>query len=35
MDSVSFDDESFSDFNEAGYHVWDVTLADVVFCGGV
>ena len=34
--SVSFDDESFGDFTEAGYHVTvrDVTLGDLVFCGG-
>ena len=33
--SVSFHNESFGDFSEVGYHVSDVTLGDVVFCGGV
>ena len=31
----SFDNESFGDFSEVGRHVRDVTLEDVVFCGGV
>ena len=30
-----FDGESFGDFSEAWYHVRDMTLGDVVFCGGV
>ena len=34
-DSVSFDDESFGDFTEVGYHARDGTFGDVVFCGGV
>ena len=34
-ESVSFDDELFGDFSEVGYHDWDVTLGDVVFCGEV
>ena len=34
-ESVSFDNPSFGDFREVGYHVRDVTLGDVVFCGGV
>ena len=33
--SVSFDEESFGDFSEVGYHVRDLTLGDVMFCGGV
>ena len=34
-ESVSFDDESLVDFSEDWYHVRDVTLGDVVFCGEV
>ena len=34
-ESVLFDDESFGDFNEIRYHIRDMTLGDVVFCGGV
>ena len=34
-ETVSFDDESLDDFIEVGCHVRDVTLGDVVFCGGV
>ena len=34
-ESVSFDDESFGDFSEVGYHVRDVALGDVVFYEGV
>ena len=32
---VSFDNESFGDFSEVWFHVRDVTLGDVVACGGV
>ena len=34
-DGVSFNDESFDGFIEVRYHVRDVTLDDVVLCGGV
>ena len=34
-ESISFDDESFGDFSLVGCHVREVTLGDVVFCGGV
>ena len=33
-ESVSFDNESFGDSCEVGYHVRDVTLGGVLFCGG-
>ena len=32
---LSFVNESFGDFSKVGYHVRDVTLGDVMFCGGV
>ena len=32
---VSFDENSFGDFSEVGGPVRDVTLGNVVFCGGV
>ena len=31
-ESVWFNDESFGDSSEVGYHIRDVTLGDVVFC---
>ena len=34
-ESVSFNNESFGDLSEVRYHVRDVTLGDVMFCGGV
>ena len=34
-ESVSFDNESFGDFSEVRHHVRDLTLGDLVFCGGV
>ena len=34
-DSVSFDNELFGDFNEILYHVRDLSLGDVLFCGVV
>ena len=34
-EGVSFNNESFGDFSEVKYHVRDVTLGDMVFCGGV
>ena len=33
-ESFSLDDKSFGDFSQVGYHIRDVTLGDVVFCGG-
>ena len=33
-ENFSFDEESFCDFSEAGYHVWDVNFGDMMFCGG-
>ena len=35
VESVSFDNESFGDFCDVRYHVSEVTLEDVVFCGRV
>ena len=35
VEAVFFNNESFGDFSEVRYHVRDVTLGDVVFCGGV
>ena len=32
---VSLNNESFDGFREVRYHVRDVTLGDVVLCGGV
>ena len=34
-EGVSFNNESFSGFSEVRCHVRDVTLGDVVLCGGV
>ena len=34
-ESVFFNNESFDDSSQVRYHVRDVTLGDVVFCGGV
>ena len=34
-ESVSFNNESFEYFSEVRYHVRDVTLGDIVFCGDV
>ena len=34
-DGVSFNNKSFGGFIEVRYHVRDVTLGDVVLCGGV
>ena len=34
-EGVSFNNESLGSFSEVRYHVRDVTLGDVVFCGGV
>ena len=31
----SFDNELFGNIGEAGRHVWDVVLGNVVFCDGV
>ena len=35
VESVSFYDESFGNFSKIEYHVRNVTLGVVVFCGGV
>ena len=35
VEGVSFNNESFGDFSEVRYHVRDVTLGDVMLCGGV
>ena len=35
LERVSFDDESFGDISEVGYHFRDVTLGNAAFCGGV
>ena len=34
-ESVSFNNKSVGDFSEVRYHVREVTLRDLVFCGGV
>ena len=34
-EDVSFNQESFGGFSDVRYHVRDVTLGDVVLCGGV
>ena len=34
-DGVSFSNELFGGFTEVSDHVRDVTLRDVVFCGGI
>ena len=33
-EGVSFNNESFGGFSEVRYYVRDVTLGDVVLCGG-
>ena len=34
-EGISFNNESLGGFSKVRYHVRDVTLGDVVFCGGV
>ena len=34
-EGISFNKESFDGFREVRYHVRDVTLGDVMLCGGV